>query len=101
MTKRSILEREKKRINLSKKYYLRRIKFKKIISSSKHSDKEKWNAFLKLQKLPRDSSKSRVRNRCLQTGRPRAFLRNFGLSRIKFRELAVNGEIPGIKKSSW
>ncbi|ARC54492.1 30S ribosomal protein S14 [Candidatus Riesia pediculicola] len=101
MSKKSIIQREKKREELSKKFFVKRLKLKSIISSTKSSKKEKWNAVLKLQKLPRDSSSSRKRNRCLQTGRPRGFLRKFGISRIKLRELAMKGEVPGLKKSSW
>jgi len=69
--------------------------------SAKSSDEDRWDAVLKLQSLPRDSSPSRQRNRCRQTGRPHAFLRKFGLSRIKVREAAMRGEIPGLKKASW
>lgn len=101
VTKKSIKEREKKRIKLSEKFFLKRIELKKIIYNINTSDIDRWNAILKLQTLPRDSSLSRIRNRCKQTGRPRAFLRKFGLSRIKVRELAMCGEIPGLRKSSW
>lgn len=101
MAKESMKEREKKRIFLFKKFYTIRLNLKKIISSRSSSDKKRWEAMLKLQTLPRDSSLSRQRNRCKQTGRPHAFLRKFGLSRIKLRELAMRGEIPGLTKSSW
>ena len=74
---------------------------KAIISDVNASDEDRWNAVLKLQTLPRDSSPSRQRNRCRQTGRPHGFLRKFGLSRIKVREAAMRGEIPGLKKASW
>ncbi|ARC53219.1 30S ribosomal protein S14 [Candidatus Riesia pediculischaeffi] len=101
MSKKSIIEREKRRRVLSKKFFIKRLKLKSIISNIHSSEEERWKAVLKLQKLPRDSSLSRMRNRCIQTGRPRGFLRKFGISRMKLRELAMSGEIPGIKKSSW
>ncbi|WP_343183981.1 30S ribosomal protein S14 [Buchnera aphidicola (Ceratovacuna keduensis)] len=101
MAKESIKAREIKRKKLSKKFYNVRQNLKKIIFDLKTSDSEKMKAIFKLQKLPRDSSLCRIRNRCYITGRPHAFLRKFGLSRIKFREAAMNGEIPGLKKSSW
>ncbi|QJC36965.1 30S ribosomal protein S14 [Enterobacteriaceae endosymbiont of Donacia vulgaris] len=101
MAKESIKARELKRIKLGKKFFLKRQKLKKIISDRNTSDKLKWDAVFKLQSLPRDSSLSRQRNRCKLTGRPHAFLRKFGLSRIKLREAAMKGDIPGLKKSSW
>ncbi|ABF13779.1 30S ribosomal protein S14 [Candidatus Palibaumannia cicadellinicola] len=101
MTKQSIRAREFKRIILAKKFFAKRIKLKQIISNIHSSSEERWNAIIKLQQLPRDSSRSRQRNRCSQTGRPHAFLRKFGLSRIKVREAAMRGEIPGLRKASW
>ncbi|QJC28226.1 30S ribosomal protein S14 [Enterobacteriaceae endosymbiont of Plateumaris braccata] len=101
MAKESIKAREIKRIKLAKKFFIKRQKLKKLISSLNVSDKVRWDAIFKLQSLPRDSSLSRQRNRCKQTGRPHAFLRKFGLSRIKVRESAMKGEIPGLKKASW
>ncbi|QJC37783.1 30S ribosomal protein S14 [Enterobacteriaceae endosymbiont of Donacia bicoloricornis] len=101
MTKESIKARELKRIKLGKKFFLKRKKLKKIILNINTTDKDRWNAVFKLQSLPRDSSLSRQRNRCKITGRPHAFLRKFGLSRIKLREAAMKGDIPGLKKSSW
>lgn len=101
MTKESIKARELKRLKLANKYYIQRISLKKIILSKNVSNEERWNAVLKLQTLPRDSSLSRQRNRCRQTGRPHAFLRKFGLSRMKMRESAMRGEIPGLRKASW
>jgi small subunit ribosomal protein S14 len=64
-------------------------------------DEDRWAAVLKLPELPRDSSPSRQRNRCNGTGRPHGYLRKFGLSRIKLREAAMRGEVPGLKKASW
>ncbi|QCI24543.1 30S ribosomal protein S14 [Buchnera aphidicola (Muscaphis stroyani)] len=101
MAKQSMKAREIKRIKLSKKFYVQRIELKNIISNMSLSEKDRWNAVLKLQTFPRDSSPSRQRNRCQQTGRPHAFLRKFGLSRIKVREAAMKGEIPGLRKASW
>lgn len=101
MSKKSIQERELIRRKLVIKYFNKRKNLKKIISNLKSSEKDRWDAIVKLQKLPRDSTPCRQRNRCRQTGRPRAFLRKFGLSRIKVREAAMKGEIPGLKKSSW
>lgn len=101
MTKKSIKKREEKRQKLTKKFLQKRKKLKKTISNKNTTEKERWKAIFNLQILPRDSSPSRKRNRCQQTGRPRGFLRKFGLSRIKVREFAMRGEIPGLKKSSW
>ncbi|QFQ32663.1 30S ribosomal protein S14 [Buchnera aphidicola (Aphis fabae)] len=101
MAKQSMKAREVKRIKLANKFYMQRIALKNIINNIKLPEEERWDAVLKLQVFPRDSSPSRQRNRCRQTGRPHAFLRKFGLSRIKVREAAMKGEIPGLKKASW
>ncbi|MFC3394022.1 30S ribosomal protein S14 [Brenneria rubrifaciens] len=101
MAKQSMKAREVVRVKLADKYRAKREELKAIISGVNTSDEERWDAVLKLQTLPRDSSPSRQRNRCRQTGRPHAFLRKFGLSRIKVREAAMRGEIPGLKKASW
>ncbi|MBK4775921.1 30S ribosomal protein S14 [Candidatus Pantoea edessiphila] len=101
MSKQSIQVREIKRKKLAEKLSTKRNKLKSLISDIKSSDKVRWDAILKLQSLPRDSSPSRQRNRCRQTGRPRGFIRKFGLSRIKVREAAMRGDIPGLKKASW
>ncbi len=101
MTKKSIIIREKKRKLLINKYYKIRLNLKKIISNSNTSNINRWKAIVKLQLLPKDSSYIRSKNRCLLTGRPHGYLRKFGLSRIKFREFAFKGYIPGLKKSSW
>ncbi|CNL17071.1 MULTISPECIES: 30S ribosomal protein S14 [Yersinia] len=101
MAKQSMKAREVVRVKLANKYRAQREELKAIISGVNSSDEERWNAVLKLQSLPRDSSPSRQRNRCNQTGRPHGFLRKFGLSRIKVRETAMRGEIPGLKKASW
>lgn len=101
MAKVSMKQRDLKRAKLTEKLYAKRVELKKIISDVNASDEDRWNAVLKLQSLPRDSSPSRQRNRCRQTGRPHGVLRKFGLSRIKLREAAMRGEVPGLKKASW
>ncbi|MDP5293358.1 30S ribosomal protein S14 [Oceanimonas sp. CHS3-5] len=101
MAKQSMKAREVKRAKLADKYAAKRQSLKDIISDVKTSDEDRWDAVLKLQQLPRDASPSRQRNRCNITGRPHGFLRKFGLSRIKVRELMMKGEIPGLKKASW
>lgn len=83
------------------KYAERRAALKKIINNPNSTPEEVDEAVIKLQKLPRDASPVRVRNRCSQTGRPRGNLRKFGISRNAFRELALQGQIPGVVKSSW
>ncbi|WWP01004.1 MAG: 30S ribosomal protein S14 [Candidatus Dasytiphilus stammeri] len=101
MAKRSMILREIKRVKLANKFLKKRTTLKSVISNIHLPKTDRWKAVLKLQTFPRDSSPSRQRNRCSQTGRPHAFLRKFGLSRIKLREAAMRGEIPGLKKASW
>lgn len=101
MAKASMKAREVKRAKLVKKYSVKREALKAIVSDVNVSEEERWDAVLKLQQLPRDSSRSRKQNRCRVTGRPHGFLRKFGLSRIKLREAAMRGEVPGLKKASW
>jgi small subunit ribosomal protein S14 len=101
MAKESMKAREVKRAKLVVKFAVKRAALKATISDINSSDEERWNAVLKLQQLPRDSSVSRKRNRCNITGRPHGFLRKFGMSRIKLREAAMRGEVPGLKKASW
>lgn len=101
MAKNSMKARESSRAKLVAKYAEKRAALKAIISNVNTSDEERWDAVLKLQALPRDSSKSRQRNRCNVTGRPHGYLRKFGMSRIKVREAAMRGEIPGLRKASW
>ena len=96
-----MVEREKKRAKLVEKFEEKRMLLRKIIKDPTTSDSEKWEAQLKLQKLPRDSSRVRRRNRCGLTGRPHGYYRKFGLARNKLREVASNGEIPGLRKASW
>jgi small subunit ribosomal protein S14 len=83
------------------KYAERRFELKKIIKNPASSIEEVDLAVVKLQKQPRNASSARVRNRCSQSGRPRGFLRKFGISRIALRDLALRGQIPGVVKSSW
>ena len=101
MAKQSMKAREVRRVNLAAKFFAIRTSLKEIISNVNSSAEARWDAVIKLQTLPRDSSPSRQRNRCRITGRPHAFMRKFGLSRIKVREAAMRGEIPGIIKASW
>jgi small subunit ribosomal protein S14 len=90
-----------KRKKLSVKYAAKRAELKKIVSSVTANDADKLEAANKLNALPRNSNKIRIRNRCVLTGRPRAYYRKFGLSRIAIREKGLAGEIPGLTKSSW
>jgi len=95
-----MIEREKKRIKLHKKYALKRSNLLKKYQSEK-SFKVKLELHSKLQKLPRNSAKTRIRNRCWKTGRPRGFFRDFGVSRHVLREMAHQCLLPGVTKSSW
>lgn len=101
MAKKSMIAREKKRLQLVVKYQKKRGELKLVISSVTASDEEKQQAELKLQQLPRDSSSSRLRNRCGLTGRPHGFYRKFGLGRNKLRESVMRGDVPGVTKASW
>ena len=101
MAKTSMKQRELKRELLVAKYAEKRAALKAVISNVNSSDDEKWNAQMQLQKLPRDSSPSRLRNRCQVTGRPHGVYRKFRLSRIKLREQGMDGNVPGLKKASW
>jgi len=101
MAKKSMIAREVKRASLIKKYKEKRDSLKEIIRSPNASFEAKTDAQLQLQKLPRDSSKSRLRNRCNLTGRPHGYYRKFGLSRNKLREATMRGDVPGVTKASW
>lgn len=101
MAKTSMVNRDVKRKKLVKKFAVRRDALKKTISSTTASYEEKMEAAVKLQKLPRDSSPSRVRNRCELSGRPRGVYRKFGLGRNKLREATMRGDVPGLRKASW
>ena len=101
MAKKSVVNRELKRREMVAKYAAKRADLIAIISNMKLSDEDRAAARLKFQALPRDASPVRLRNRCALTGRPRGTFRKFGLGRIKVREFAMRGEIPGIVKASW
>ena len=101
MPKTSAIERNKKRIKLTDKYRAKRNELKAILANPATTDEEFFAAQKKLQKLPKNSAATRIRNRCSMSGRPRAFIGKFGVSRIQFRELALAGKIPGVTKSSW
>ncbi len=100
MAKKSVIARNKKRQVLVEKYAKKHAELKKIVRTAANYD-EKMAAIDALQKMPRDANPTRLRNRCLITGRPRAVMSRFGISRIKLRELLMRGEIPGLEKSSW
>ena len=101
MAKLALVLRQKKRVKTVAKYKARRTQLLEIIYDVRASEETKEEARLKLQKLPRDSSPVRLRNRCALTGRPRGVYRKFGLGRNKLRDLALKGEVPGIIKASW
>jgi len=100
MAKKSMIEREKKRIRLHSKYKMKREKLLKQYKAENQFS-VKLEIHKKLQKLPRNSNKTRIRNRCWKTGRPRGFFRDFGLSRHVLREMAHQCLLPGVTKSSW
>jgi small subunit ribosomal protein S14 len=101
MAKKSMIARENKRSKLVDKYEVKRKALKETIRDPKTSIEEQEAALLKLQKLPRDSSPSRQRNRCNLTGRPHGYYRKFGLGRNKLREATMRGDVPGLSKASW
>jgi|TARA_Y100001949_G_scaffold71398_1_gene60604 small subunit ribosomal protein S14 len=101
MAKKSIVEREIKRAKLVEKYFVQRSALKEIIRNVNTTEEDRSKAQAKLNALPRDSSPSRIRNRCSITGRPHGVYRKFGLGRNKLREAAMKGEIPGLTKASW
>ena len=101
MAKTSSIKKNLKRIDLVKKFSKKREALKKIVKNRKLPLDERFKAQLKLAKLPRNSSKTRIRNRCEITGRPHGVYRKLKISRIALRELALSGKIPGMTKSSW
>ncbi|GAA4652640.1 30S ribosomal protein S14 [Kistimonas scapharcae] len=101
MAKTSMKQRELKRQRTVAKYAQKRAELKAAAVNVNLSEEERWDAQVALQKLPRNASPARLRNRCRQTGRPHAYLRKFGLSRIKLREAAMRGDVPGLTKASW
>ena len=101
MAKQSSVQKNIRRELMVKKFYKKRINLKKQINDKKLSMEERFKLQSKINDLPRDSSRTRVRNRCKLTGRTRGVYRKFGLSRIKIRELSMAGSLPGVVKSSW
>jgi small subunit ribosomal protein S14 len=101
MAKLALINRNEKRRRVVKKNAAKRAELLAMANNPKAGQEERYEARLKLQKLPRDASPVRVRNRCALTGRPRGTYRKFGLARNKLREIAMRGEIPGIIKASW
>ena len=104
MAKESMKARERKREKLVTRYAKKREELTKILKSTDASEdvqSAKWDAMMAIQKLPANSSKIRMHNRCGLTGRPRGYMRQFGISRVTVREMANNGLIPGVKKASW
>ena len=101
MAKKSMIAREAKRIRLVAKYAVKRAELKEIIRNPKSTYEQVSEAQAKLVSLPRDSSASRIRNRCNITGRPHGYYRKFGLGRNKLREATMRGEVPGLTKASW
>lgn len=101
MAKKSMIAKEKQRARTVARYAKKRAELKAVISSPTASDEEKWDAQIRLQKLPRDASPVRLNNRCQLTGRPHGVYRKFKLCRNKLREAAMRGDVPGLTKASW
>jgi len=101
MSKVALTNRNEKRRKTVKKFAAKRAELMTIINNQKLSPEDRYEARLRLQKLPRDASPVRLRNRCALTGRPRGVYRKFGLGRSKLRDIAMRGEIPGVIKASW
>lgn len=96
-----MINRERKRAQMVIKYAAKRTELKDKIMDMSLSEEERYDARIKLNKMPRDASPSRKRNRCALTGRSRGYYRKFGLGRIKLREAAMRGDVPGLVKASW
>jgi small subunit ribosomal protein S14 len=101
MAKTSKIKKNEQRQAIVAKYAARRRELKAIIKSPSSTDVQRAEAYAALRKMPRDASSTRIRNRCAMSGRGRAHLRQFGLSRIAFRDMALSGFIPGVRKASW
>ncbi len=101
MAKKSMIAREAKRTRTVAKFAVKRAALKATIANPESSEDEVWEAQIKLQKMPRDASTARQRNRCRLTGRPHGVYRKFGLCRNKVREAAMRGDLPGLVKASW
>ena len=101
MAKLALINRDEKRREMVEKYAAKRAALVAVINDVNRSDEERFEALLKLQALPRNSSPVRLRNRCKLTGRPRGVFRKFGLGRSKLRDFVMRGEVPGMTKASW
>ncbi|WP_116112612.1 30S ribosomal protein S14 [Austwickia chelonae] len=101
MAKKSKIAKDQQRREIVARYAEERATLKKTIASPHTSDDDKAVAMTRLQKMPRDASATRLRNRCAVDGRPRAYFRTFGISRVRLRQMAHDGELPGVTKSSW
>jgi len=101
VAKLALINREEKRRKLVAKFAAKRAELTKIINDQSIPDEDRFAARLKLQALPRNANPTRQRNRCAITGRPRGVFRKFGLARLKLRDIAMRGEIPGLTKASW
>ena len=101
MARKALIEKEKRRKKLATRYAAKRKRLKAIVHNRATSPEERFEAALQLQTIPRNAAPVRQRNRCSQTGRPRGYYRRFGLSRIALREMASDGRLPGVIKSSW
>jgi small subunit ribosomal protein S14 len=101
MAKKSMIAREDKRKKLNNRHNAKRLVLRATVIDESLSYEERWDAMISLQKLPRDSAKTRQRNRCALTGRPHGYYRKFGLSRNKLREIILLGQAPGVTKASW
>ncbi len=101
MAKLSVINRQQKREEMVKQFAAKRAALKAVINDQSISEEDRYQARLKLQALPRNSSPTRLRNRCAITGRPRGTYSKFGLGRSKLREIAMRGEVPGMVKASW
>ena len=101
MAKLALINREEKRRKMVAQFAKKRAALDAIINDASLTEQERYDARLKLQAMPRNSSPSRLRNRCQLTGRPRGVFRKFGRCRLKLRELAFRGEVPGMVKASW
>jgi small subunit ribosomal protein S14 len=101
MAKTSKIKKNQQRREIVARYAARRAELKAIIKSPTSSEDQRAEAYAALRKMPRDASPTRIRNRCEMSGRPRAYLRQFGLARIAFRDMALAGLIPGVRKASW
>jgi small subunit ribosomal protein S14 len=101
MAKKSAVEKNNRRRRMADRFAAKRAALKTVVMDRDRDPEERFEATLKLAQLPRNGAKVRVRNRCILTGRPRAYYRKFGLSRVALRDLASEGQIPGVVKSSW